>query len=554
MKTPHPDRDDGRRRLPSLLLTDHVSFMSDIPESLRTALAGRYDVRDVLGRGGMATVYRADDARHRRQVAIKVLRTELSATIGVDRFLKEIEIAAGLHHPHILMLIDSGEVGGVPYYVMPLVEGESLRDRMERSGPLTTEDALAIAAEVADALDYAHGRGVIHRDIKPENILLANGHAVVADFGIAKAISTAGGDNLTRTGFPVGTPGYMSPEQAAGLTDLDARSDIFSLACVCFEMFTGTPPGMWPTESTLKTGKFESLPPGARTRLDAVPQAIESSLVHAMAIRPERRHASATALIDALRGSPDPARRRFDPNEVERIIQDATELEAHSTVDRSMTIGGVEAIAAEARIPVEHIREAAKALERPAAGLVKGGIFGLQPEMTLERFVEGEVSPESYGALLEEIRVTLGETGTLAETLGESLVWNSPSRGTGRKTSVLISPAEGSTRIRFEDDDHPPGGTIIMAPIVGVSVILIGITGAVVNDVTGSNLQALLAALAVSGTFFSTTYLLARRSFRRQLHKRSRTLHQLMDRLTLRISGSTTPNRRLPHSVATPDT
>jgi serine/threonine protein kinase len=528
--------------------------MSDIPESLGNALAGRYDIRDVLGRGGMATVYRANDVRHRRQVAVKVLRSELSASIGVDRFLKEIEIAAGLHHPHILMLIDSGEVDGVPYYVMPLVEGQSLRHLLERSGTIATEDALAIAAEVADALDFAHQRGVIHRDIKPENILLANGHAVVADFGIAKAISTASGGNLTQTGFPVGTPGYMSPEQAAGLTDLDGRSDIFSLACVCFEMFTGTPPGRWPTESALRTARFESLETGARTRLDALPRAIESSLVQAMAIRPEQRHASATALIDALRGSHGPARRRFDPEAVERIILHATELEAQSTVDRSMTIGGLEAIATEAHIPAEHIREAAKALERPTGGLVRGGIFGLRPEMTLERFVEGEISPESYGALLEDIRVILGETGTLAETLGNSLVWNSPSRGIGRKTSVLVSPADGSTRIRFVDDDRPPGGTIIMAPIVAVSAILIGITGAVVSDVTGSDLQALLAALAVSGTFFSTTYLLARRSFRRELQKRSRTLHDLMDRLTQRIGHSVDPHRRLPHSVATPDT
>ncbi len=529
--------------------------MSAPPEYLRTALAGRYQIGDVLGSGGMATVYRADDMRHRRQVAVKVLRSELSASIGVDRFLKEIEIAAGLHHPHILMLIDSGEVDGVPYYVMPLVEGESLRHRLERSGPLAIDEALAIAVEVADALDFAHQQGVIHRDIKPENILLANGHAVVADFGIAKAISTAGGDNLTQTGFPVGTPGYMSPEQAAGLTDLDARSDIFSLACVCFEMLTGTSPGMWPSESTLRAGRFESLEPTARDRLDALPPAIESSLVRAMALRPEQRHPSATAFTEALRGSPSPGRRRFDENEVERIIQDATNLEAQSTVDRTMTIGGVEAIAAEAQIPVEHVREAAKALERPTGGLVRGGVFGLRPKMTLERFVEGEVSPESYGALLEDIRVALGETGTLAETLGKSLVWSSPAHGTGRKTSLLVSPADGRTRIRFDDDDRPPARTFIMIPILAVSAILLLVIGEGVGDAAGwSTLQAVLAALGVSGAFFSTTYLLARRSFRRELQKRSRTLHELMDRLTQRIGQSTAPDRRLPRPVATPDT
>ena len=204
----------------------------DIPADLAASLAQRYELKRVLGRGGMATVYLATDLKHRREVALKVLLPGLAAFLGTERFLKEIQIAAGLTHPHILALHDSGEAEGFLYYVMPYVDGGSLRQRMQETRALAPDQTMAIVAPVADALSYAHRLGILHRDVKPENILFSQGHPVVADFGIAKAISTAGGANLTRTGFPVGTPGYMSPEQAAGLTDLDARSDVYSLAVV----------------------------------------------------------------------------------------------------------------------------------------------------------------------------------------------------------------------------------------------------------------------------------------------------------------------------------
>ncbi|HXI20509.1 MAG TPA: serine/threonine-protein kinase, partial [Gemmatimonadales bacterium] len=201
-------------------------------DRLRESLADRYRIERELGQGGMATVYLAQDLKHHRKVAIKVLRPELAAVIGAERFLREITTTANLHHPHILALYDSGEAGGVLYYVMPFVEGESLRDRLNREKQLPLDEALRLAREVADALSYAHGRGVIHRDIKPENILLESGHAVVADFGIAKAVSAAEGAPLTQTGMAIGTPQYMSPEQAAGGEQLDGRSDLYSLACV----------------------------------------------------------------------------------------------------------------------------------------------------------------------------------------------------------------------------------------------------------------------------------------------------------------------------------
>ena len=208
-------------------------------DRLNAALDGRYTISRILGEGGMATVYLARDIRHDRDVAIKVLRAELAEAVGAERFLNEIKTTANLRHPHILPLFDSGAAGTVLFYVMPLVEGETLRDRLTRERQLPIPDALRIAGEVSDALSYAHARGVVHRDIKPENILLEGGHAVVADFGIARAVSAAGGERLTQTGLSVGTPPYMSPEQASGETDIDGRSDLYSLACVLYEMLGG---------------------------------------------------------------------------------------------------------------------------------------------------------------------------------------------------------------------------------------------------------------------------------------------------------------------------
>src|SRR2546427_494837 len=222
--------------------------MPDLLAVLRDALADRYAVERELGRGGMATVFLAEDLKHRRPVAIKVLHPELAAAVGADRFLREIEIAARLQHPHILPLYDSGTAAGFLYYVMPYVEGESLRDRLEREKQLSLEDTLRIAGEVAGALAYAHSHGVVHRDIKPENVMLSGGTVVVADFGIARAVTAAGDEHqLTQTGTVIGTPAYMSPEQATGSAEIDGRSDQYSLACVVYEMLVGEPPFTVPT-------------------------------------------------------------------------------------------------------------------------------------------------------------------------------------------------------------------------------------------------------------------------------------------------------------------
>jgi eukaryotic-like serine/threonine-protein kinase len=266
---------------------------------LRAALADRYRIERELGQGGMATVYLAEDLRHRRRVAVKVLRPELAVALGSERFLREIETTAGLRHPHILPLYDSGEAGGFLFYVMPLVEGESLRDRLLRQKQLPLDEALRIAREVADALGHAHARGVVHRDIKPENILLEGGHAVVADFGIARAVSGAAG-RLTQTGMSVGTPLYMSPEQAAGDPDLDGRSDLYSLGCVLYEMLGGQPPFTGPTaESIARQHMVTEAAPVTNLR-PAVPAEVAGALARILAKNPADRFSPAAQFVQAL--------------------------------------------------------------------------------------------------------------------------------------------------------------------------------------------------------------------------------------------------------------
>src|SRR5213596_469597 len=214
----------------------------DAVAAVTAALGERYAIDRELGRGGMATVYVAQDRRHAREVAIKVLPPDGAAAIGAERFLREIAIAARLTHPHVLPLIDSGQADGSLYYVMPYVRGETLRERLVREQRFALKDALRIARELGAGLDYAHREGFVHRDVKPENVLLADGHAVLADFGIARAIFQAGGEHVTEVGLAIGTPDYMSPEQAAGDRELDGRCDVYALACVVYEMVAGEPP------------------------------------------------------------------------------------------------------------------------------------------------------------------------------------------------------------------------------------------------------------------------------------------------------------------------
>jgi Tol biopolymer transport system component len=268
--------------------------------SLRDALRDRYVVERELGPGGMATVYLAQDVRHDREVALKVLRPELAAVIGAERFLAEIKVTAHLQHPHILPLFDSGAADGFLFYVMPYVEGESLRERLNRDKQLPVEDAVRIAREVASALDYAHRHHVVHRDIKPENILLHDEQALVADFGIALAVSAAGGTRMTETGMSLGTPHYMSPEQAMGEREVTAKSDVYALGCVLYEMLVGEPPFTGPTAQAIIARVVTEEPRSITIQRKTVPAHVEVAVLRALAKLPADRFATAALFAEAL--------------------------------------------------------------------------------------------------------------------------------------------------------------------------------------------------------------------------------------------------------------
>jgi eukaryotic-like serine/threonine-protein kinase len=275
----------------------------EVLRQLDPGLADRYRIDREIGAGGMATVYLAEDIRHRRRVALKVLRPELGAVLGPDRFLSEINVTANLQHPHLLPLFDSGEVDGLLFYVMPFVEGESLRARLDRERQLPVDDAVRIALAIASALDYAHRNGVIHRDLKPENILLQDGQPLIADFGIALAVSNAGGARVTQTGLSLGTPQYMSPEQATGDRIIDARSDIYSLGAVLYEMLVGDPPHLAGTTQAVIAKVLTEKPPSVRAYRDSVPENVDAAVQRALAKLPADRFASAGEFADVLTGA-----------------------------------------------------------------------------------------------------------------------------------------------------------------------------------------------------------------------------------------------------------
>src|SRR5437016_5024060 len=508
-----------------------------MPADLTAALADRYSLRRVLGRGGMATVYLADDKKHHRAVALKVLLPGLAAFLGVERFLKEIQIAAQLTHPHILALHDSGEAAGFLYYVMPYCEGASLRQQLEQRRPLSRQEALALADPVAGALSYAHRMGVLHRDIKPENILFAQGHPIVADFGIAKAVSTAGGANLTRTGFPVGTPGYMSPEQAAGLTDLDERTDVYSLAVVVYEMLVGDVPGRWPTEDAVRAGRFLEASASHRPRLASIGARIEGALVRGLAIRHDQRTATTDALIDELTRGKSGPRRRYDKDEVEEIVKRATELEANKTASGAMTIGGVQALAGEVGVAPEIVRAAAESLQAPAPYVTPGSLAPNRTnhwvagptELFFERVIEGELPESEYAAVVEEIRRVLRNAGQVSQ-FGRSFSWVA-ARGPAirRDLEVAVSVRRGQTRITIQENMSQLIGAVYggigggmggggMGPIIGVGVGALHLVGA--------------AVVVVVPVWLGITYLTARAVYRRSSTKRARELEELANRLS----------------------
>ena len=306
-----------------------LGAMSDLLVRLGRALEGRYRIEREIGQGGMAVVCLAHDLKHRRSVAIKVMKPEIARGVGAERFLREIEIAAGLTHPNILPLHDSGEADGLLYFVMPYVEGDSLRDRLDREGTLPLDEAIRIAGAVADALDYAHGLGLVHRDVKPENILFQAGHALVSDFGIAKAMTGVGASALTQTGIAIGTLRYMSPEQASGDAEVDTRSDVYSLGCVLYEMLSGGPPFAGVSDRALLARKLMEPAPRLEGQRQDVPETVREVARRALEREPEHRYTSPGALAGALR----------DATTVEAIAAQARRA------SRARTLRGVAAVA-----------------------------------------------------------------------------------------------------------------------------------------------------------------------------------------------------------------
>jgi hypothetical protein len=510
--------------------------VNGVPPELAAAVGERYDLRDVLGRGGMATVYMAYDRKHQRDVALKVLRPEIAMTIGGDRFLKEIQIVARMVHPHILSLHDSGEAGGFVYYVMPYIAGGSLRDVMLREKHMSAARAVEIAAPIADALTYAHQLGVLHRDIKPENVLFASEHPIVADFGIAKAVSSAtSGAQLTRTGISLGTPGYMSPEQAAGFADVDARTDVYALAILVYEMIVGDIPGRWVTEESTRSGRFADCAASHRAPLSAAGSAFEGALVRALALRPDQRTATPADFVAELRGQ-RLVKRKYRADEVEAIVSRAAEMEASNpTMSGAMTIGGMEQVGRDVGIDAKFVRAAAASmsprsssretmLTQPKRNILIGG----PTRLLFERIVDGEIADSDYPVLVEEIRRVIGEVGQVSQ-LGRSFTWSLNRGSSGnRNIEVSVIVRAGRTRIMAQENL----GQLIGAVFGGIGG---GVGGGGMGPIIAAATNAFHVAPAALGlvipAWLVIVYATARSVYSHSVKRRSHTLEELVERL-----------------------
>ena len=389
--------------------------MADVLEQLRAALGDRYEVERLVGEGGMATVYVATDLRHGRKVAIKTLRAELAASIGADRFLREIRVAATLQHPNILALYDSGEADGLLYYVMPFIEGESLRSRLNREQQLPLHDAVRITREAAEALAYAHDHGVVHRDIKPENILLQNGHALVADFGIARAVDAAG-EKLTQTGMAVGTPHYMSPEQALGADHADGRSDVYSLGCVLYELLAGQPPFDGPNSRAILARHAMEQVPSIRIVRQTVPEELEDLVLQSLEKTPADRFQKMGEMADLLA-------------DLEATVATRRTTSRGVPAVRRSTSGGIKAVSR--TTPVAILGEkwgtgvrlwsiSAALLAVLAVGSF--GVWRLVREPGASAAVDGSVDPNRIAVLYFENRSGADSLSYLADGLTEALI------------------------------------------------------------------------------------------------------------------------------------
>ncbi len=440
---------------------DRSAEAEELLSRLEPALAGRYEISRALGAGGMAVVFLARDVRHERSVALKVMKAGVVGSAGAGRFLREIRIAANLQHPHLLPLHDSGEVAGLLYYVMPYVEGESLEERLRRERQLPVGEAVRIALEVADGLAHAHERGLIHRDIKPANVMLSGGHALVADFGIARAMDEAGTEKLTSTGLAIGTPSYMSPEQWEAATSIDGRADQYALACMLYEMLVGEPPFTGPTPQVILARHALDEVPSIRTARPSVPPGIDGVIRRAMAKVPGDRYPDLGAFSEATRraiggeitepsllpGS-DPGRgRRAGSRWIAWSVATVLALVAAAIGVRFMRPGA--AVARDARVVVGYFVDETGdpsfaqvgkiAIDRITEGLLDNGAMDVVPPPTAlqaTRFVEGEVA---RGAAADPIRELAAETGSRMVVSGSYDV-----RGDSLVLAVTVSDVDGS--------------------------------------------------------------------------------------------------------------
>jgi serine/threonine protein kinase len=529
--------------------------MPELIELLRSGLEDQYDVERELGRGGMSTVFLAVDRKHDRQVALKVLRPDLASVVGSHRFLQEIKLTASLNHPHVLPLLDSGSIDGLVYYVMPYVTGGSLRGLMGTGEPLDLREAIRITRQVAAALDYAHRAGVVHRDIKPENILFSEGLAVVADFGVAKAVSTVDRQTLTRSGFPVGTLGYMSPEQAAGRTDLDECTDVFSLACVAYEMLVGDTPAGWPSPEDSRLGRFLEAPPDHRSRLEGYPGRVEQCLARALALRAPDRFQSPGEFAAAL-GAAAEGRDPIPDEAMRAILARAAELETErasgsgSAGEPALTLGSVEQVAAEVGIPPDHVRQAAAELQglseadreathriatEPALPIRRAPkSFPRAPDvafkkerLTAERNVEGEVDETAYPQIVDVIQEELDLVGHVS-TVGRTLTWSPARQGTeSRQIVVTVRPRNGKTELHVEEQIEMSGWRIFV-PAWGAGAGMI--FGLAVATMLGLQNEAILV-LALPGGLFGG-FAAVQGMINTKAQNASIQLQRVLDRLT----------------------
>ena len=533
--------------------------MPELIEFLRYGLEGQYEVERELGRGGMSTVFLARDVKHDRRVALKVLRPDLASVVGSDRFLQEIKLTASLNHPHILPLLDSGAIDGLVYYVMPFVTGGSLRGRLVPGETFSLTDAMRHTRQVASALDYAHRNGIVHRDITPENILFSEGHAVVADFGVAKAVSTVDRQTLTRSGFPVGTLGYMSPEQAAGRTDLDERTDVFSLACVLYEMLVGDTPSGWPSPEDSRLGRFLEAPAEHRAHLERLPGRVEQCLTRALALRAADRFQSPGEFVEALTSAAE-GRDPIPDEEMRVILARAAELEAERAAglesgNRALTMGSVEQVAAEVGIPPSHVRQAAAevsggslqaaeetrriAIEpalpirrRPLSFPTAPDVKFAKERLTAERAVDGEISQAAFPEVVDIIESEFDLAGHVS-TVGRTLTWSPARQGTeSRQIVVTVKPRDGVTDLHVEEQIEMAGWRIF-APGWGAGAG--AIFGLAIAAMLGMQEEAILLLALPSAVFGAMATVKGMVNTKAQ--NASPQLQRVLDRLTALVRG-----------------